>query len=67
MQIANDPYGIRNGTVLKKFDSEDEIVTAWGADFADFRIGSCRNDFWGIEEYVWIVVCSRSASVGDAS
>ena len=24
-----------------------------------FAIGSCRNDFWGIEEHVWTVVCRK--------
>ena len=57
MEIANDPYGLRNGCVLKKFDSEDEIEAALAGLFTDFRIGSCRNDFWGIEEHVWTVVC----------
>jgi SAM-dependent methyltransferase len=60
MEIANDPYGVRNGYVLKKFDSEAEIRAALSPTFADFEIGSCRNDFWGIEEYVWAVVCRRA-------
>jgi SAM-dependent methyltransferase len=59
MEIANDPYGMRNGTVLKKFDSEDEIERACAEFFTDLRIGACRNDFWGIEEHVWTVVCHR--------
>lgn len=59
MEIANDPYGVRNGYVLKKFDSGDEIAEALSRDFTDFSIGSCRNDFWGIEEHVWTVVCHR--------
>jgi SAM-dependent methyltransferase len=60
MEIANDPYGVRNGYVLKKFDGESEITSALGHLFGDFSIGSCRNDFWGIEEHVWTVVCRRS-------
>jgi len=61
MQITADPYGVRNGSVLKKFDTEDEIQRALGPRFDDFCIGSCRNDFWGIDEHVWIVVCRRAA------
>jgi len=61
MEIKNDPYGVRNGYVLKKFDSESEIVSALGEKFSDFQIGSCRNDFWGIEEHVWTVACHRSS------
>lgn len=59
MQIGNDPYGLRNGSILKKFDSEVEIIAALSPQFGSFAIGSCRNDFWGIEEHVWIVVCRK--------
>jgi SAM-dependent methyltransferase len=59
MRIADDPYGVRNGCVLKKFDSPDEIERALSPMFQDVRIGSCRSDWWGIEEHVWIVVCRR--------
>jgi SAM-dependent methyltransferase len=60
MRIANDPYGLRNGYVLKKFDNEAEIEAALSPAFAGFEIGSCRNDFWGIEENVWTVVCRKA-------
>jgi SAM-dependent methyltransferase len=60
MEIANDPYGVRNGYVLKNFDSEAEIRAALSPAFGDFEIGSCRNDFWGIEEHVWVVVCRKA-------
>ena len=62
MEIANDPYGVRNGAVLKKFDSQTELEQSLAPYFADPRIGSCRNDFWGIDEHVWIVVAQRSDS-----
>jgi SAM-dependent methyltransferase len=60
MEIANDPYGVRNGYVLKKFDTEAEIQTALSPIFTDLEIGSCRNDFWGIDEHVWVVVCRKA-------
>ena len=60
MEITYDPYGVRAGTILKKFDSESDIEAALSPDFRDFAIGSCRNDFWGIEEHVWIVVCRKA-------
>jgi SAM-dependent methyltransferase len=59
MEIANDPYGVRNGAVLKKFDDEAELARSLAPYFADLRIGSCRNDFWGIDEHVWIAVARR--------
>jgi SAM-dependent methyltransferase len=61
MQIANDPYGIRNGSILRKFDSPAAIEAALAPAFEKFAIGACRNDFWGIEEHVWIVVCNRAS------
>ena len=39
---------------------EDEIRAALGSHFNHFAIGSCRNDFWGIEEHVWTVVCRKA-------
>jgi len=60
MKIVNDPFGVRNGSILKKFDRESDIRRALSPAFEDFAIGSCRNDFWGIEEHVWIVVCRKS-------
>lgn len=59
MVIANDPYGVRNGYVLKKFDTTEEIERALSPRFTDVRIGACRNDWWGIEEHVWVVTCRR--------
>jgi SAM-dependent methyltransferase len=59
MMIANDPYGVRNGYVMKKFDSDAEIRTELGPLFDNFAIGSCRNDFWGVDEHVWIVICNK--------
>lgn len=60
MEIARDPYGVRNGYVLKKFDSPVEIETTLSPLFRDFEVGSCRNDFWGIDEHVWTVVCRKA-------
>lgn len=62
MRIAQDPYQVRNGSVLKKFDTAEQIEAALSAFFGDAQIGSCRNDFWGIEEHVWTVVCRRNAN-----
>jgi SAM-dependent methyltransferase len=60
MEIANDPYGVRNGSILKKFDCESDIIDTLSPLFETYAIGSCRNDFWGIEEHVWIVVCRKA-------
>ena len=59
MRIADDPYGVRQGYVMRKFDDISEIEAALAPYFVDARIGSARNDWWGIDEQVWIVVCNR--------
>jgi SAM-dependent methyltransferase len=61
MEIANDPYCVRNGSILKRFDHAADIEAEFSPTFKDFAIGSCRNDFWGIEEHVWIVVCCKAS------
>jgi SAM-dependent methyltransferase len=62
MRIANDPYGVRNGYIMRKFDSATEIEATIASHFVDARIGSARNDWWGIDEQVWIVVCRRASA-----
>lgn len=59
-RIVEDPYGVRNGVVFRAFDDEEELAAALAGRFGDLRIGSWRNDFWGIEEKLWIVVCNRT-------
>lgn len=61
MEIANDPYGLRVGTILKCFKDEADLRMALDPHFTELAIGCCRNDFWGIEEYVWTVVCRRAS------
>ena len=60
MRIANDPYGVRNGYVMRKFDTAGEIARALAPLFGNVRTGSARNDWWGIDEQVWITVCERA-------
>lgn len=59
MQITQDPYGVRVGAILKKFDSPEEIERYLAPKYADIRIGSCRDDYWGSKVHLWLVVCAR--------
>lgn len=59
MRITQDPYGVRVGAILKKFDSPEEIEHALSPWFTDIRIGSCRDDYWGSKVHLWFVVCRR--------
>jgi SAM-dependent methyltransferase len=53
-RITHDPYDVRNGSVMRGFASRDEVATELGSHFHDLALGLCENDFYGIEEKVWI-------------
>ena len=59
-EITNDPYGLRNGSVFRVFDSEKEIRETLGSFFHDFSIGYCDDMFWGIHQKIWTVVCIKN-------
>lgn len=51
---------MRNGVVFRVFEDEREIADVFGRQFQDFQMGGIENDFFGIEEKLWIVVMTRS-------
>jgi SAM-dependent methyltransferase len=53
-RVARDPYGLRNGSILRGFASREEVREELGAHFDDLALGLCENDFYGIYEKVWI-------------
>ncbi|RYG62366.1 MAG: class I SAM-dependent methyltransferase [Alphaproteobacteria bacterium] len=59
MRITQDPYGVRVGAILKKFDNEEQIIEALSPWFTDIRIGSCKDDYWGSKVHLWFVVCRK--------
>lgn len=58
-RIKNDPYGLRNGTIFRAFKNQSEIVETLGKYFYEFSVGFCDDDFYGIHQKVWIVVCKK--------
>jgi len=58
-EITHDPLGLRNGTIFRVFQDKDEIVQSFSPYFENFSIGACEDDFFGIQQNVWIVVCTR--------
>ncbi len=56
-RIKNDPYHLRNGTIFRAFNDEEEIKQTLNDYFTDFRIGFCNDNFYGIHQKVWIVTC----------
>jgi hypothetical protein len=60
----NDPLSGQYGEFYRRRDAihvypVEFVVRAFPA-FTDFKIGTCRNDFWGIEEHVRIVACRKT-------
>ena len=58
-EITNDPYELRNGTVFRVFNSEEEIQKTLAPFFKELSIGYCDDMFWGIHQKVWTVVCRK--------
>jgi SAM-dependent methyltransferase len=59
VEITNDPLGLRNGYVFRVFESKADIENTFSPYFDTFIIGSCDDDFFGIQQNVWTVICTR--------
>jgi SAM-dependent methyltransferase len=58
-RIFGDPYRNRDGYRLQAFSTTREIETAFEQNFSNFSFGSAVNDFYGIDERVFWVVCQK--------
>ncbi len=59
MLITNDPYGNRNGYRLQGFSEAREIEDCLSEYFMNFSFGHADNDYYGITEQVFWVVCQK--------
>ena len=59
MRINRDPYGNRNGYRLHAFTTPEDIVAYFSPLFTRFSIGSAVNNYYGIDERVFWVVCHK--------
>lgn len=59
-RIRFDPYGNRNGYRLHAFGSTREIEQYLSSLFTAFSFGSASNDYYGIQEQVFWVVCRKT-------
>ncbi|MEQ9085611.1 MAG: class I SAM-dependent methyltransferase [Pontimonas sp.] len=57
--IRNDPLGIREGTTVAAFADPPALQRALSDSFQDLVIGSCRDDYYGLEQNMWIGVATR--------
>jgi ubiquinone/menaquinone biosynthesis C-methylase UbiE len=59
MLIKSDPYANRNGYRLFGFNSVSEIQTYFSPYFGNFSFGLAENNYYGIDEKVFWVVCQK--------
>lgn len=59
MLITNDPYKNRNGYRLYAFTTTAEIERYFSALFKNFSFGTADNDYYGILERQFWVVCQK--------
>lgn len=59
LRIVEDPYGNRNGYRLHAFSEKREIEEYFSPRFSNFSFGFADNDFYGISERVFWVVCQK--------
>ena len=60
-KIVNDPYGYRKDTVFRAFTSKEEVMADFDSRFDDIYVGFCDDDFFGVRQKVWTVVCKKRA------
>lgn len=59
MRIKSDPYGNRNGYRLHGFSSREDIEEYFSEYYQNFSFGSANNDYYGVGEQVFWVVCEN--------
>jgi ubiquinone/menaquinone biosynthesis C-methylase UbiE len=62
VEIRNDPWGLRNGYLFKWFQSEQDIQKTFSPFFDNLSIGLCRDNYYGVQINVWLLVCQRKLS-----
>lgn len=60
--ITSDPYNNRVGYRLQSFGNERDIYAILSPTFVVSSVGRARNDYFGIDERVFWVVCKKSDS-----
>ncbi|MEI7612362.1 MAG: class I SAM-dependent methyltransferase [Betaproteobacteria bacterium] len=59
LEIKSDPYKNRNGYRLHAFSGIEEIENYFQPYFSNFSFGYADNDYYGISERVFWVVCQK--------
>ncbi|HEY8383537.1 MAG TPA: class I SAM-dependent methyltransferase [Microvirga sp.] len=64
-RIVNDHYSNRVGYRLHAFQTQDDLMSYFRPQFEDFSIGSSNNDYFGINERLFWVVCRKESETED--
>jgi len=59
LMISSDPYGNRNGYRLHAFSDKGQIEEYMSPLYSNFSFGFADNDYYGISERVFWVVCQK--------
>jgi SAM-dependent methyltransferase len=60
VEIRNDPWGLRDGFVFRRFETAAEIAPALAPHFERFSVGACCDDYFGLRVNFFLVVCHKS-------
>lgn len=58
-QIVNDPYNNRVGYRLHAFETANALTGYFSDYFTDFSVGHSNNDYYGVNERLFWVVCKK--------
>jgi SAM-dependent methyltransferase len=57
--IRKDPFNLRNGSVLRMFEDENDITASFSEYFRDFVFASVEDDCFGFDYHWHLMVCTR--------
>lgn len=63
LRIQSDPYNNRNEYRLQAFSTQGQIEDSLSPWFESFSFGSADNDYFGVDEKVFWIVCKRRESL----
>ena len=59
VEIRNDPWGLRNGYVFRRFQSKAELIETFSPFFDSFSVGLCCDDYYGVQINLFLLVCRK--------
>jgi SAM-dependent methyltransferase len=59
VEVRNDPWGLRNGYVFRRFRTPEEVTEAFSPRFDSITVGLCRDDYYGVQINLFLLVCRK--------